>query len=116
MTAGTELWEAHECNKPGHLRKDCSVHKERIAEERNKPKGERERERVETTAVVQAEMVERWEHADRDCVFACGHEVSANVQKRERHSCKDGGASRSACHSGRITVLTAKGTAPTNFE
>ena len=64
MTAGTELWEAHECNKPGHLRQDCSVYKERIAEERNKPEG-RERERVETTAVVQAEMVERWEHADR---------------------------------------------------
>ena len=29
------------------------------------------RERVETTAVVQGKMVERWEHADRDCVFAC---------------------------------------------
>ena len=74
------------------------------------------RERVETTAVVQGEMVERWEHADRDCVFACGHEVSANVQRRERHSCKYGGASRSPCHSGRMSVLTAEGTAPTNFE
>ena len=71
---------------------------------------------METTAVVQGEMVERWEHADRDCVFACGHEVSANVQRRERHSCKDGGASRSPCHSGRMSVLTAEGTAPTNFE
>ena len=45
MTTGTELWEAHECNKPGQLRKNCSVYKKRIAEKGSKPKGER----VETT-------------------------------------------------------------------
>ena len=25
MMIGTECWESHECNKPGQLRKDCSV-------------------------------------------------------------------------------------------
>ena len=58
-------------------------------------------------------MVERWEYADRDYVFACGREVSANEQRCERHSCIDSGASRSACHSGRMSELTARGTAPT---
>ena len=84
MTAGTELWEAHECNKPGHLRKDCSVYKKRIAEKGNKPKGES----VETTAVVQGAMVETWEY-DEEYVFVFGDEVSADLQRRETHSCID---------------------------
>ena len=49
MMTGVESWESREGNKPGQLRKDCSVYKKRIAEKGNKPKGER----VETTAVVQ---------------------------------------------------------------
>ena len=39
MMTGIECWESHECNKPGQLRKDCSVCKKRIAEKGNKPKG-----------------------------------------------------------------------------
>ena len=46
---GIERWESHECNKPGQLRKDCSVCKKRIAGKGNKPKGKR----VTKTAVVQ---------------------------------------------------------------
>ena len=38
MTAGTERWETHECNKTGHLRKDCSVYKKHIAEKETSPK------------------------------------------------------------------------------
>ena len=55
MTAGTELWEAHECNKPGQLRKNHSVYKKG-----NNPKGKI----VETAAIVQGAMIERWEYAD----------------------------------------------------
>ena len=55
MTADAEHWEAHECSKPGQLRKDCSVYKQCIAEKGHKPKGER----VDATAVVQGEMVEQ---------------------------------------------------------
>ena len=33
-TASTELWETHECNRPGLLRKNCSVYKKRIAKKR----------------------------------------------------------------------------------
>ena len=40
-----------ECNKPRHLRKDCSVYKKRIAEKGN-------REKAETPAAVQGAMVE----------------------------------------------------------
>ena len=47
-------WYSHECNKPGQLRKDCSVCKKRIAEKGKKTK----RKRVETRAVVQGVMVE----------------------------------------------------------
>ena len=54
LMTGIERWESHECNKPGQLRKYCSVCKKRIAEKGNKPKGKR----VETTAVVQGVMVE----------------------------------------------------------
>ena len=59
---GVERWESHECNKPGHLRTDCSFCKKRIAEKGNKHN--RERERVETTAVVQRVMVETSEYGD----------------------------------------------------
>ena len=60
MMTGVESWESREGNKPGQLRKDCSVYKKRIAEKGNKPKGER----VETTAVVQGVMVETSEYDD----------------------------------------------------
>ena len=111
MTAGTELWEAHECNKPGQLRKDCSVYKKRIAEKGNKPKGER----VETTGVVHEAMVEMWECDDGDHVFVFGDGVSADVQRSETQSCTDCGASRSACHFGYASELTTRGTTPPLF-
>ena len=71
----------------------------------------KERERVETTAVVQEVMVETWEYDDEDHVFVFGHEVSADVQRHEKHSRK-GGASRSACRFGCVSVLTTRGTPP----
>ena len=74
MMAGIERWESHECNKPGQLQTDYSVYKKRIAE------------RIETSSVVQGVMVEMWEHEDEDFVFEFGHEVSADVQRRETHN------------------------------
>ena len=56
------------------------------------------KERVGTTAVVQGAMVETWEYAEENSVFAFGDEVSADVQRRETHMCVDNDASRSACH------------------
>ena len=67
------------------------------------------RERVETTAVVQGVMVVTWEHEDEDCVFEFGHEVSADVQRRETHTCISG-ASRSACRFGGVSESTTRGT------
>ena len=78
MMAGIERWASHECNKPGQLQTDYSVYKKRIAE------------RTETTAVVQGVMVETWEYEDEDYVFEFGHEVSADVQRRETHNCIGG--------------------------
>ena len=60
MMTGIERWESHECNKPGKLRKDCSVYKRLIAEKGSKPKGKR----VETTAEVQGVMVETLKYDD----------------------------------------------------
>ena len=57
---GIERWESHECNKPGQMRKDCSVCKKRIAEKGNEPKGKR----VATTAAVQGLMVETLKYDD----------------------------------------------------
>ena len=56
-------------------------------------------------------MVETWKYDDDDCVFVFGNEVSADVQRREKHSCRDG-ASRSACLLGYVSELTTRGTAP----
>ena len=41
IMTGIERWESHECNKPGHLRTDCSVYKKRFVEKGNKPEGKR---------------------------------------------------------------------------
>ena len=98
MVAGTERWESHECNKPGQLQTDYRVYKKRIA-------GGTEE------AVVQGVMVETWEYEDEDYVFEFGHEVSADVQRRETHHCI-GGASRSACGLGRVSELTTRSTTP----
>ena len=46
------------------------------------PKGKR----AETTAVVQGVMVETWKYEDEDYVFEFGHEVTADVQRRETHN------------------------------
>ena len=73
--AGIERWESHECIKPGPLREDCSVHKQRIVENGNRPKGER----FETTAVVRQVMVQTWKCDKEDYVFVFGNEVIADV-------------------------------------
>ena len=75
-----------ECHKPGHLRKDFSVYKKRIAEKGNKVK-------VETSAAVQGAMVETWEYAEDDYVFSFGEAVIAAVQRAETHICIDSGSS-----------------------
>ena len=41
IMTGIERRESHECNKPGHLRTDCSMYKKRSVEKANKPKGKR---------------------------------------------------------------------------
>ena len=56
-------------------------------------------------------MLETWEYDDEDDVFVFGHEVSADVQRHEKHSCR-GGASRSACRFGCVSELTTRGTTP----
>ena len=57
-------------------------------------------------------MVETWEYVDEDYIFEFGHEVSADVQRRETHNCIGGGASRSACRFGCVSELTTRGTTP----
>ena len=81
MMAGTERWESHECNKPGQLRKDCSVYKVRTAEKGNKPK----RERVKINVCSARSDGRNMEVDDEDFVFVFGNEVSADVQRRETH-------------------------------
>ena len=89
---GKETRVCHECNKPGQLRKDCTVCKKRLAEKTDT-----------TTAVqgaiaaVQGAMVETWEYTEDDYVFAFGETVIAAIQGPETHICIDSGASRSAC-------------------
>ena len=78
---------------------------ERIAEKGNK-------EKVETPAAVQGAMVETWEYAEEDYVFAFGEAVIAAVQRPQTHICIDSGASRSACPFGYASDVTANGTAP----
>ena len=75
---GKKTRVCHVCNKPGHLRKDCSVCKKRIAEKGNK-------EKAETSAAVQGAMVETWEYAEDDYVFASGESVIGAVQRPETH-------------------------------
>ena len=60
-------------------------------------------------------MVETWEYAEENYVFAFGDEVSADVQRRETHMCIDNDASPSACHFGYASELTTRDTAPTLF-
>ena len=74
MMVGIERWESHERNKPGQLQTDYRAYKKRTAE------------RVETAAGVQRVMVETGDY-DGDCAYVCGHEVSADVQRRKKHSC-----------------------------
>ena len=105
---GKEIRVCHECNKPGHLRRDCFVYKKLIAEKGNK-------EKVETPSAVQGAMVETWVYAEEDFVFAFGEAVIAAVHRPETHICIDSGASRSACPLGYAPNVTAKGTAPPLF-
>ena len=81
MTTGTEL-----CLDVCERTAVCSRYT--LQKKETSPK-----ERVETTAAVQGVMVETWEYDDEDYVFVFGHEVSADVQRHEKHSCI-GGASR----------------------
>ena len=105
---GKETRVCYKCNKPGHLRKDCTVYKKRIAEKGNK-------EKVETPAAVKGATVETWEYTEDDYVFAFGEAVIAAVQRPETHICIDSGAFRSACPSGYAPDVSAKGTAPPLF-
>ena len=57
--------------------------KKRIAEKGKKPKGKK----IETTAVVQGVMVDTWKYEDETMSSSFGHEVSADVQRRETHNC-----------------------------
>ena len=69
------MFDDDEGNKPGQLRKDCSVYKRRMAEKGNKPKGKR----VETTAVVQGVMVETLTYDDGmliECRFSFMSELT----------------------------------------
>ena len=56
-------------------------------------------------------MVETWKCHNEDYVFVFGNEVIADVQRREKHSCTDGG-SRSTCCFGYVSELTPRCTAP----
>ena len=97
---GKETRVCHECNKPGHLRKDCFVYKKRMAEKGSKDK-------VETTAAVQGAMVETWEYTEDDYVFAFGEAANAAVERPETHICIGSGASRSACPFGYAPDMSA---------
>ena len=81
------------------------MYKTRIAEKRHE-------EKVETSAAVQGAMVETWEYAEEDYVFAFREAAIAAVQRPETHICIDSGASRSACIFGYTPDVTAKGTSP----
>ena len=88
----------HECNKPGHLRKDCFVYKKIKAEkEGNSEKNETTAAVQGATTAVRGAMVETWEYTEDDSVFAFGEAVIAPVRRPETHICVDSGASRSAC-------------------
>ena len=70
---GKETRVCHECNKPGHLRKDCFVCKRRMAEKGgNKETTETTAAVQGATSAVQGAMVETWEYTEDDHVFAFG--------------------------------------------
>ena len=101
-----------ECNKLGHLRKDCSVFKKRMAEKGgNKERTDTTAAVQGATAAVQGAMIETWEYIEDHYVSAFGEAVIAAVQRPETHSCVDSGASRSACPFGDAPDVPAKGTA-----
>ena len=111
---GKETRVCHECNKPGHLRKDCTVYKKRMAEKGGN------REKTETTAAVQGAtvqgaMIETWKCTEDDFVFAFGETVIAAVQRPETHICIGSGASRSACPFAYAPDVLSKGTAQPLF-
>ena len=87
---GKETRVCHECNKPGHLRKDCTVYKKRLAQKGgNKEKTETTAAVQGATAAVQGAMVETWEYTEDAYVFAFGEAVIAAVQRPEMHICID---------------------------
>ena len=112
-TKAKETRVCHECNKPGHFRKGCTVYKKRMAEKGgNKEKTETTAAVQGATAAVQGAMIETWEYTEVDYVFAFGEAVIAAVQRTGTHICIDSGASRSACQFGYAPDVSAKGTAP----
>ena len=113
---GKDTLVCHECNKRGHLRKDCTVYKKRMAKKGgNKEKSDTTAAVQGATAAVQGAMVETWECTEDDHVFAFGEAVIAAVQRRETPICIDSGASQSACPSGYTPDVSAKGTATPLF-
>ena len=57
---GKETRVCHECNKPGHLRKDCTVYKKRMAEKGGN------KEKTDTTAAVQGTTACSGRSSDRN--------------------------------------------------
>ena len=113
---GEETRVCHECNKPGHLRNDCTVYKKRLTEKGgNKEKTDTTAAVQVATAAVQGAMFETWEYTEDDHVFAFGEAVIAAVQRPEAHICIASGASRLACPIGYAPDVSAKGTAPPLF-
>ena len=93
-----------EVNKPGHLRKDSCVYNKRIVQKGNTEEGEK----VEGTAGA---MVDTWEYADDNCVFALGEAVIIAVERDLTHMCSDCGTLRWACSFGFTFEVTGKHTA-----
>ena len=109
-----ETGVCHECNKCGHLCKDCMVYKKRIAEKSgNKEKTDTTAAVQEATAAVQGSIVETWEYIEDYHVFAFwwsrDHRWS---ETRDATFAVDSGASRSACPSGHAPDVSVQGTAP----
>ena len=84
---GKETRVCHECDKPGYLRKDGTVHKRRVAEKGGNKEDAETTAAVQgaTAAVQQGAMVETWEYTEDDFVVAFGEVVIAACQRPRLH-------------------------------
>ena len=68
---GKETRVCHECNKPGHLRENCTVYKKRMAKKGgNKDKTDTTAAVQGATAAVQGAMIETWEYTLKLTIFS----------------------------------------------